>query len=76
MEVKGIHAAMIVSRVGFSAGAMEEIEHQLFGGKMILSISLSDLEEVNNEKSAYNLLREKIEELERSLKNNDRQLYF
>ncbi|WP_019849930.1 restriction endonuclease [Desulfitobacterium sp. PCE1] len=76
MEAKGIHAAMIVSRAGFSAGAMEEIEHQLFGGKMILPISLSDLEGVNNEKSAYDLLREKIEEVKLSLENDDRQLHF
>lgn len=76
MEAKGIHAAMIVSRAGFSAGAMAEIEHQLSGGKMILPISLSDLEGINNEKSAYDLLREKIEEVELSLENDDRQLYF
>jgi hypothetical protein len=76
MEAKGIHAAIFVSRAGFSAGAIEEIKHQLFGGKMILPVSLPDLAGVDDAGSAYDLLREKITYLEHILENDDRQLYF
>lgn len=76
MEAKGIHASVIVSRAGFSSVAMDEIEHQLFGGKMFITISLQDLEGVGNEKSVYDLLREKIDDLKSILENDDRQLYF
>lgn len=76
MEAKGIHGAMIFSRVGFSSIAIEEIKHQLFGGKMIIPICLKELEEVGYEKSTYDLLREKIDHFEEIIENDDRQLYF
>ncbi|TCL53610.1 restriction endonuclease [Hydrogenispora ethanolica] len=76
MEAKGIHGAMIFSRVGFSSVAIDEIKHQLFGGKMIIPIYLKELEGVGHEKSAYDLLREKIDYSEKIMENDSRQLYF
>lgn len=76
MEAKGIFSAMIFSKTGFSSVAMEEIEHQLFGGKLIIPISLKELEGIGREKSAYNLVREKIDLIEKSIEDNDEQLYF
>lgn len=76
MEAKGIIGAIIFSRAGFSSVALKEIIHQLFGGKMIIPISLQDLEGVGKEKSVYDLLREKIDYFESILENDNRQLYF
>jgi hypothetical protein len=76
MEAKGIHGAMIFSRAGFSSVAIEEITHQLSGGKMIIPICLKELEEVGCEKNTYDLLREKIDYFEKIMENDNRQLYF
>lgn len=76
MEAKGIHAAIIVGKLGFSSVAMEEIRYQLLGGKMILPVSMLDLVEVGHKKSAYNLIKEKIENSESLLKTDGRLLYF
>lgn len=76
MEAKGIHAAIIVSRAGFSAVANQEIEYQSLGGKMIIPISMVDLLEVGCRKSPYDLIKEKIEASESSLMTDDRLFYF
>ena len=76
MEAKGIHGAMIYSRAGFSSVAMSEIKHQLLGGKIIVPVSLEELERVGKEKSAYDLMREKIDHFDKILEDDDRQLYF
>ncbi|HWQ75738.1 MAG TPA: restriction endonuclease, partial [Syntrophomonas sp.] len=76
MEAKGIIGAIIFSKAGFSSVAVEEIKHQLFGGRMIIPISLNELEGVGQEKSAYDLLKEKINYFESIIENDDRQLYF
>ncbi|MHB8077206.1 restriction endonuclease [Desulfosporosinus fructosivorans] len=76
MEAKGIIGAMIFSRTGFTSVAWDEIIHQLSGGKMIIPISLEELKEVGRKKSAYDLLREKIDYFERIMENDARQLYF
>ena len=76
MEAKGILGTIIFSSAGFSLVSVKEIKHQLFGGKMIIPISLEDLRGVGKEKSAYDLLREKIDFFEGLLANDDRQLYF
>lgn len=76
MEAKGIHAAIIVSKEGFSSVANEEIKYQLSGGKIIIPISMMDLMEVGCQKSVYDLIKEKIETSESLLMIDDRLLYF
>lgn len=76
MEAKGIQGAMIFSRAGFSSVAMKEIKHQLFGGKMIIPISLKELKEVDKDRSAHDLVRRKIDHFEKSIEDDIRQIYF
>ncbi|CAH8771836.1 restriction endonuclease [Paenibacillus dendritiformis] len=76
MEAKGIHGALIFSTAGFSSVAMKEIVHQLSGGKMIIPISLKELEGVGEDKGPYDLVREKIEYFEQIMEDDMRQMYF
>ncbi|WP_415640174.1 restriction endonuclease, partial [Paenibacillus taichungensis] len=76
MEAKGIHGAMIFSRTGFTSVALKEIKYQLSGGKMIVPISIKEMEEIDESKGAYDLIREKIEQFDRIIENNSDNLYF
>ncbi|OXS60880.1 hypothetical protein B1A99_04920 [Cohnella sp. CIP 111063] len=76
MEAKGIHGAVIISRAGFTSVAIDEIKHQLFGGKIIVPISLNELEKVGDEEGGYHLLKTKLEEFDEILNGDDKQFYF
>lgn len=76
MEAKGIHGAMVFSRAGFTSVALEEIKYQLSGGKLIIPISLKEINEICENKDSYNLVRGKIEHFERILEDDMDQMYF
>ncbi|MGZ7443023.1 restriction endonuclease [Paenibacillus sp. TH7-28] len=76
MEAKGITGAMVFSRAGFTSFAIEEIKHQLSGGKMIVPISLKELEGIGVDKGTYDFVRGKIEHFERIMENETEQMYF
>ncbi len=76
MEAKGIHGAVIISTAGFTSVAIEEIRHQLAGGKLIVPISLSELERIGAKDGVYHLLKTKLEEFDRMLDRDDKQFYF
>ncbi|PQP81064.1 hypothetical protein C0Q44_21715 [Paenibacillus sp. PCH8] len=76
MEAKGIHGAIIFSSTGFTSIALKEIKYQLSGGKMIIPITLEEIQLIDKSKGAYDLINEKIKQFDRLTGENSDHLYF